>query len=930
MGLFFKKFNKFTSCLRSTLLILLVIFGGLFSSYTQAADLNQGVTVNATVPGGGGGTGGGGGGGSGGDASPQIFSVTTSVVTTTATVIWGASDDLGITTSSFVYGTSIGYGFSGSIYGSYRTDLTGLTAGTLYYFKISVTDTGLHTTEYLGTFSTLPGSADTTLPIISGVQIETGITTTTIQWNTHESADSQINYGLTNSYGSNYFDSALDLGHSAFLLNLIPNTTYHFQIISTDSSGNSGSTSDATFVTKPDDVPPPDVSNFILTTAASSFILSWTNPSLSGTPDFSGVKVIRKIGSPSANPGDGVEVYAGTGENFTDFNVLKNTNYFYTIFSFDTSNNRSPGIFRNGQISSETTPTISSCLNGVDDDNDGKIDYPEDPGCESVSDTDEYNLPEENVPEFAKVNLADLKFWAGNRHIMLEPVGDLVTGLFKAGLTVAVPENVLIRVPKTMVLRVGNTDQHQFLYNSTDKMYYADLFFNTIGTVQSYVEIDYGSNQFDSVGFNLNGLPLGRVIDEKGNPIAGVEATLFGGTGSIVPMGYYGQINPIITDANGNFGWMTQNVSFKIELYKQDYYDRSVSINNVQNNVINSEFILLSSIPRPTSTLEDKVGDFTDKTIQKFDDLISDPDIQEINQQVVAPAAIAIVTLGALSFISWLDLIPLLRLLFLQPLMLLGWRKRDKWGLVYNSLNKLPVDLATVRLINLETNRVVQSKVTDSKGRFIFIVDPGKYRLDVQKHGFIFPSIFLQGYTTDGQKVDIYHNEAIAVDKASSITVNIPLDPVGVNKKPFRLSLEKFGRGLQTAISLIGIFVTAISLYISPKLYIAVLLGVHILLFFIFRKLAVPSKPKNWGIVHDELDKAPVSGVIARLFNSQFNKLVDTQITDSSGKYSFLAGDAKYYITYEHKAYHPQKTEIIDLAGKDAEVITVDINLKKH
>jgi hypothetical protein len=304
--------------------------------------------------------------------------------------------------------------------------------------------------------------------------------------------------------------------------------------------------------------------------------------------------------------------------------------------------------------------------------------------------------------------------------------------------------------------------------------------------------------------------------------------------------------------------------------------------------------------------------------------------VQKANEQVVAPTAITVVVAGAVSFISWMDFLPFLRLLFLQPLMLLGLRKREKWGLVYNSLNKMPVDLAMVRLISLETNRVVQSKVTDAKGHFIFMVNPGKYRLEVQKNGFVYPSNLLAGSKSDGQKIDIYHGEIIEVLKSSSIATSIPLDPSGAVKKPFRLVLEKFGRRLQFVLSLTGILVTVASLYISPKWYIAVLLIVHVSLFFIFRKLAVPPKTKNWGIIYDDMSNTPVGRVIARLFNAQFNKLVDTQISDASGKYYFMAGDAKYYVTYEHKAYHPQKTDIIDLEGKDAEVITLDVKLKKN
>ena len=1003
-------------------IFIAVICGNSFWLHAQASEETQGVTVNATVPAGGGGGGGDTGGGPGGsDAVPIIFSVVSSVSFTTATVSWSASDDLGITASGFVYGTTVSYGNSGGVAGAYRTDLSGLTIGTLYYFKISVTDTGSQTTDYTGTFSTSPAPADTTPPTINSVQVSAGITTSSIKWNTDESSDSQINYGLTNSYGSNYFDSAGTLAHSVLLFNLTPNTTYHFQIISTDSSGNSANTSDSTFTTNPDSVSPADVSNFILTTTSNSIVLSWNNPSLSGTPDFSVVKVIRKVGSASANPADGTVVYTGSGENFTDSGVALNTDYFYTIFSFDTSNNNSPGIFRNGKIFSAPTPppvevcgnglddningqtdcadtacsslpecvvvpptttptpmpeicnngndddfngnidcadaacngysgcvvTVPACGNVIDDDSDGKIDFPNDLGCDNLNDDDEYNPPEPTVPEFAKISLGDLEFFAGNRKIKLDSTDEKVTGLSGANLTVSISEKSLASTPKSLVLRVGDTDQHQFVYNATDKMYYAEISFQGVGVTQSYIEIDYGSGQFDSIGFKLNSLPWGQIVDQNGKALAGVEISLYRTDGSKISMGDYGQLNPVVVGANGDYGWMVPNGDYRIDLYKDGYYDRSINISNVNNHVINSKLTLIARPPKivleidPEASLQENAVNvvkalaeqtkvFSNITIQKIQDAATNPDVQQANQQVVAPTAITVVLAGAIPLISWLDFLPFLRLVFLQPLMLLGWRKREKWGLVYNSLNKLPVDLATVRLINLETNRVVQSKVTDAKGRFIFMVDVGKYRLEVQKNGFVFPSHFLEGYKSDGQKVDIYHGETVEVLKPASITASVPLDPSGAQKKPSRLVWEKFGRRLQTAISWIGIFVTAASLYISPKWYIAALLVVHILFFFVFRRLAVPPKPKNWGIISDDTNQAPVGRVIARLFNSQFNKLVDTQISDASGKYYFMAGDGKYYVTYEHKAYHPQKTDIIDLEGKDAEVITVDVKLKKH
>ena len=973
--------------------------------------------------------GGGGGGGGGGDSFPEISNVVSSSVSyTTASFSWSASDNLGVSASSFVYGTSISYGSSGTVTGNYQTSLSGLATGTLYYFKISAVDTGNQTTEYTGTFSTLtaPPVADTTPPIISNVQVDTSITTATIQWTTDESADTQLNYGLTGAYGSNYFDVTGALNHSVPLVNLLPSTTYHFQIVSTDASGNSASTvGDVTFVTKPDNVPPPDVSNFSLSTTTTFIVLSWTNPSLVGTPDFTNVLIVRKVDSPSLVPGDGTAVYTGTGTNFTDTNVIENINYFYTIFSFDTSNNNSPGIFRNGQIVPIIPPTPPSeicgnsldddsngqidcadsacallpqcivtppptstspgpeicdnnidddnnnrqdcadpacvgfsgcvvenqvakaCNNGLDDDGDGKIDHGVDPGCDNADDNDEYNPPEPTVPEFIKLDLNKLIFFGGNRQIILEPISDAVTGLSGTSLTVAVPEVSLFGVPQTMILHVGNTDAHQFVYSSTDKRYYADLFFNKIGLTQAYIEIDYGSDQLDSVGFQLNSLYWGQITDKDEKGLAGVSITLYGQDGGIFEMGNFGQLNPVASDINGNFGWLVPNGDFKISLEKNGYYSRSVSINDVRNHVINPQLNLIAkpvklelkidpkeslptNIKNITVALTGQTKILSTVAVQVIQDVANNPEVEKVNEEVVVPTAVTAVVVGALSFVSWLDFLPFLRLLFLQPLMLLGWRKREKWGLVYNSLNKMPIGLAMVRLLNAETNKVLQSKVTDSKGRFIFMVAPGKYKLSIQKNKFIFPSKFLEGFQSDGQRVDIYHGETIEVKNSTSITATIPLDPVEATKRPGRLFWQKVGRNLQTALSVIGILVTGASLYVSPKWYIVGLLVVHIVVFFIFRKLAVPSKPKNWGFVYDDSSRAPVSRVIARLFNSQFNKLVDTQVTDSAGKYYFIAGDAKYYVTYEHKEYHPQKSEIIDLEGKEAEAITVDAKLKKH
>jgi hypothetical protein len=74
-------------------------------------------------------------------------------------------------------------------------------------------------------------------------------TSAVITWQTDHPATSQVDYGTTSSYGNRVTDTTNASNHSLTLSGLTNNTTYHFKSSSTDSYGNSGSSSDGTFTT---------------------------------------------------------------------------------------------------------------------------------------------------------------------------------------------------------------------------------------------------------------------------------------------------------------------------------------------------------------------------------------------------------------------------------------------------------------------------------------------------------------------------------------------------------------------------------------------------------------------------------------------------------------------------------------------------------
>ncbi|MDZ4209825.1 MAG: carboxypeptidase-like regulatory domain-containing protein, partial [Candidatus Curtissbacteria bacterium] len=307
-----------------------------------------------------------------------------------------------------------------------------------------------------------------------------------------------------------------------------------------------------------------------------------------------------------------------------------------------------------------------------------------------------------------------------------------------------------------------------------------------------------------------------------------------------------------------------------------------------------------------------------------------DPKVEKITKQIIAPI-IAGATLVALSPSFAAAAIPLSKFLFFQPLLFLGFIRRKHWGKIYNTLNKLPVDLATIRLIDAQTNKIVQSKVTDQYGHYgFFAVKPGIYRLEVFKKGFIYPSQLLQGQNVDGRLIDLYFNTKIIVDSQNpNIVFNIPLDPIEKTKKPSRINIQKNLRIIQNIFAGGGLLATFIYLLITNVWYLWLLLGFHLILYLLFLKFIAPKQPKGWGKVYDMTSDKRLNKTIVRLFSKQFNKLIDFHITDNKGRYAFLTGPGQYYVTFEKSGYFKHKMEN-DLRVKEKEeanLIKEDVRL---
>jgi uncharacterized repeat protein (TIGR01451 family) len=313
--------------------------------------------------------------------------------------------------------------------------------------------------------------------------------------------------------------------------------------------------------------------------------------------------------------------------------------------------------------------------------------------------------------------------------------------------------------------------------------------------------------------------------------------------------------------------------------------------------------------------------------------VFDNPKVEQSSQNVVTPLIITIAIVNTLPAVLVITtyLLPYLHLIFLEPLLFLFGKKRKKWGVVYNSLTKKPVDLALVRLYNKETNQLVQTKVTDREGRYIMIAkEPGKYYLSVTKPGFIIPSSYLRGETQDTKYIDLYHGEVIEVtEKDAVLTANIPLDPAEKKSLAFAEIISAYLlKNLRLIVSYVGLILSLIIVLIIPTAITIGALIIHVLLFLFFRRFLVPPKPKSWGIVYDAKTKEPLGSSVVRIFDMKFNKLLETQVTDSKGRYSFLVGQNQYQMLAEKPGYQNKEVKPVDLVKKE-EIVNLDVGLNK-
>ena len=278
----------------------------------------------------------------GSDMTPPTLSAFTLVPTPTNDTtpdFTFSSDEAGVIT----YGGDCSSSTTSAIAGENTITFNALSEGAYSNCTITATDFSNNVSNPLSINSF---TIDTTPPIISSISSDPLANSATITWTTDEAADSQVEYGQTQSYGSQtLLDSSGNTSHSQDLTDLSPATSYHFRIKSRDAAGNltvsddNTLTTQAAFDTSFPSIPP----NLSASAASYSQIdISWDT----STDDVgvTGYHLYR----------DGTLIATTTDDTFvSDTDLSPATTYFYTVSAYDAAGNESS---QSNPVFTETLP----------------------------------------------------------------------------------------------------------------------------------------------------------------------------------------------------------------------------------------------------------------------------------------------------------------------------------------------------------------------------------------------------------------------------------------------------------------------------------------------------------------------------------------------------------------------------------------------
>src|SRR3989344_587746 len=250
---------------------------------------------------------------------------------------------------------------------NYYLDQT-VSQNTTYYYKVATVDSDGNTSAFSSVVSDNAdgqGGTDTTAPTITN-RAESNITTQgfTITWDTDEVASSSVAYSA-NAFGGSFSTTTVDTmvkadggslgGHSVSVIGLSPNTTYYYQLASSDPNGNISYESNSGAGYSITTLDGPSISSVAVDSVDNNqATIVWT------TNVSADSQVYYSTNSSLSSPSNVEDTTATTNHSITLTGLIQGTTYYFYVES-GVANDKNSGNYYSFITTNDTTvPTISS------------------------------------------------------------------------------------------------------------------------------------------------------------------------------------------------------------------------------------------------------------------------------------------------------------------------------------------------------------------------------------------------------------------------------------------------------------------------------------------------------------------------------------------------------------------------------------------
>lgn len=227
-------------------------------------------------------------------------------------------------------------------------------------------------------------------------------------------------------------------------------------------------------------------------------------------------------------------------------------------------------------------------------------------------------------------------------------------------------------------------------------------------------------------------------------------------------------------------------------------------------------------------------------------------------------------------------------------------KKKNGWGIVYDWETKEPLKNVVLSLIS-ERKEKIASVISDSAGRFGFLVEEGDYVLEIGRNKYY--EFAPEMYEDTDIYGNVYRGKPLTIKNEVLLDLNVPL-----HAKVPRTELERVRGFAKLQTSKIFNFIVEFSFWVGFAFIVFSIWGafswlkVGLAIFYVAVfavRLILLRASRKWGVVFSDKDKKPVPFAVVRAFKDENNDKVQTGVcvSNSKGGFYMLVPPAEYQVS---------------------------------